>query len=111
MTQEDLNEYNKLSPNEKDIYNMGMRQHPDWSHAQAMTFVAVVVVTIDPPDPPTTMEMIKEFYKQTVMRAQIFIETNFPRVYQQVRDTFKKVIDWLTNAVNVTLNKILDFFR
>lgn len=109
MTQEELNEYNTLSQNAKDFYNLGMRQHPEWTHQQAFTFAIITEIgggLNQPPDgePQTLFERI-------LVKAHDFIKTNFPRVYQQVRDTFKKAIDWLANAVNVTLNKIIDFFK
>lgn len=110
MTQEELKEYNKLSQIGRDTYNTGMRAHPEWTHGQAMTYVSIVLTALG--ELPTEDEVkIKDLYLRVIVKAQKFIETDFPRIYQQVKDFFKEAIDWLANAVNVTLNKIIDFFK
>lgn len=112
MTDEELKEYNKLSQNGKDAYNTGMRIHPEWSHKQAMTYATIVIMTQDTPLPPGPNPItLKEIYKKIIIKAQQFIQKDFPRIYQQVKDYFVQAIDWLTNAVNVTLNSIIDFFK
>lgn len=112
MTDEELKEYNKLSQNGKDAYNTGMRIHPEWSHKQAMTYATIVIMTQETPLPPGPDPItFKEIYKNIIIKAQQFIQKDFPRIYQQVKDYFVQAIDWLTNAVNVTLNKIIDFFK
>lgn len=115
MTQEELKEYNKLSQIGRDTYNTGMRANPEWTHRQAMTYVSVVLVAIGERMPTGGSDVdevkIKDLYLRVIMKAQKFIETDFPRIYQQVKDFFKEAIDWLANAVNVTLNKIIDFFK
>lgn len=114
MTQEELKEYNKLSQIGKDIYNTGMRANPEWTHGQAMTYVSIVVTAMGEPMLDKGREdegKLKALYMRILVKAQKFIETDFPRIYQQVKDFFKEATDWLANAVNVTLNKIIDFFK
>lgn len=115
MTQEELKEYNKLSQIGRDTYNTGMRANPEWTHEQAMTYVSIVLTAIGEPIPLPGRDEdevnIKDLYLRVIVKAQKFIETDFPRIYQQVKGLFKEAIDWLANAVNVTLNKIIDFFK
>ena len=111
MTQEELKEYNELTQEGKDLYNMGMRYHPEWSHGQAMTYVAInISFPILPPQPPEP-NGLRDLYLNIVHKADGFLKMNFPRVYQQVQDTFNKIYDWLVNAASVTIKKILDFFN
>lgn len=116
MTEEELKEYNRLPPEGKDAYNSGMRVHPEWTHGQAMTYATIVKIALggptELPTGGTTGENeLKRIYQTILIKAQQFIQTDFPRIYHQVKETFKKAIEWLSNAVNVTLNKIIDFFK
>lgn len=114
MTAEELKEYNRLPPEGKDAYNSGMRAHPEWTHGQALTYATIVIKALgtEYPTGRTTGENeLKRIYQSILIKAQQFIQTDFPRIYHQVKETFKKAIDWLSNAVNVTLNKIMDFFK
>ena len=115
MTQEELKEYNKLSQIGRDTYDTGMRANPEWTHGQAMTYVYIVLTAIGEPMPTGGSDedkgKLKALYLRVIVKAQKFIETDFPRIYQQVKDSFKDAIAWLANAVNVTLNKIIDFFK
>lgn len=111
MTQEELNEYNKLSQEGKDLYNWGMRQHPEWTHKQAFTFAVIGGIASGPFNDPNGTEPPGALYERILVKAQEFIKKDFPRIYQQVKDVFRRAIDWLANAVTVTLNKIIDFFR
>lgn len=110
MTPEELKEYEKLSPNAKDAYNMGMRQHPDWTHTQALTFATIVLMT-EPPKEPPIGTTLKDIYIVTVKKAQEFIKNDFPRIYLQVKSYFVNAIDWLENAVVVTIDRIINFFK
>lgn len=114
MTAEELKEYNSLPPEGKDAYNSGMRAHPEWTHGQALTYTTIVITALrtDYPAGGTTGESeLKRIYQTILIKAQQFIQTDFPRIYHQVKETFKKAIEWLSNTVNVTLNKIIDFFK
>lgn len=114
MTQEELKEYNNLPPEGKDAYNSGMRAHPEWTHGQAFTYAIIVLQALGMPYPTggtTDGNELKKIYQTILLKAQQFIQIDFPRIYQQVKETFKKALDWLANAVNVTLNKIIDFFK
>lgn len=112
MTPEELKEYEQLSPMLKDFYNMGMRSHPEWSHAQAHTYATICGITGEsiPPiggdRPPIT-----EIFRQVLIKADTYMAREFPRIYSQVKGYFSKAIDWLKTAVNVTINKIMDFFK
>lgn len=115
MTEEDLKDYNRLPPEWKDAYNSGMRAHPEWTHSQALTYANIVGVALGgdnlPPGGPTSENEFKKIYQAILIKAQQFIQRDFPRIYHQVKETFKKAIDWLSNAIDVTINKIIDFFK
>lgn len=107
MTQEQLKEYESLDEKKKFAYNMGMRNHPEWSHEQAFTYAIIVGVSLPPVTEPPTPNNI---FKAMLSKAKDFIENDFPRIYNKVKDAFEKAMDWIRNAVTVTLNGILMFF-
>lgn len=116
MTEEDLKDYNILPPEWKDAYNLGMRTHPEWTHSQALTYAHIVGVALTgensiPPGEPTDKPDFKKIYQAILIKAQQFIQRDFPRIYHQVKETFKKAIDWLSTTIEVTINKIIDFFK
>lgn len=113
MTQEQLKEYESLNQQGRDLYNMGMRYHPDWSHEQAFTYAVISSmgpfgggngpIGGDPPKPEKIFEIM-------LSKAKDFIENDFPRIYHKVKDAFEKAMDWIRNAVTVTLDGIFKFF-
>lgn len=110
MTANELEEYNKLSQEAKDMYNMGMKHNPEWTHQQALTY-AIVTTGFKPPKEKTSWEEIKELFMVTVKQADHYMETNFPSIYPQVRDTFKGVYNRISTAVSITWNEIVNFFK
>lgn len=110
MTAKELEEYNKLSPEAKDAYNMGMKHNPGWTHQQALTY-AIVVTGFKPPKGRTTWREIKEIFLETVKQADLFMETNFPSIYPQVRDSFKNIYNRISTAVYITWSEIVNFFK
>lgn len=119
MTEEDLKDYNRLPPEGKDAYNSGMRAHPEWTHSQAMTYAYIVLAALNPgsdptmipPGGPTSPTDFNKIYQTILIKAQQFIQRDFPRIYHQVKESFKKAIDWLSTTIVVTFNKIIDFFK
>lgn len=117
MTAEELKEYNSLPPEGKDAYNSGMRANPGWTHSQALTYTYIVLAALDPtknpipPGGPTDGNEFNKIYQAILIKAQQFIQRDFPRIYHQVKETFKKAIDWLSTTIEVTINKIIDFFK
>lgn len=109
MTPEEFQEYESLSPVGKDYYNMGKREHPEWSHKQAIAYVCICSIPTPPsPGPPLTL---KEIFTAMMIKAEVFMQEKFPRIYSQVKEYFSKTIQWLKNAIDVTINKIIDFFK
>lgn len=49
MTAEELKQYNALSERMKVEYSQKKTEHPDWSHAQIMTRIALDYTMIDGP--------------------------------------------------------------
>jgi len=111
MTDIELQEYNRLSTCGKEAYNMGMRYHPDWSHAQALTYATIVCVNPfggggDGPGPTTPGHI----FKVMIEKAKEFIERDFPRIYIQVAQYFVEILNRIKNAVVTTWNQIIEFF-
>lgn len=109
MTPEEFQEYESLSPVGKDYYNMGKREHPEWNHNQAMTYVSICLISTPPTPGPTTT--LREIFTAMLRKAEVYMQEKFPRIYNQVKEYFSKTIQWLKNAVNVTINKIIEFFN
>lgn len=113
MTQEELKQYEQLSQLGKDFYNIAMRNNPGWSHAQAYTYATICIITSKEPPPPGPIEpgTPGTVFREVLKKADAYLEREFPEIYFQVKDFFAKAIDWLKTAVNVTLNKIMEFFK
>lgn len=109
MTQEQLKEYESLG-DAKYLYNMGMRNHPEWSHEQAFTYAVIVKGGIPPLRPIDEPHTPNDIFKAMLSKAKDFIENDFPRIYNKVKDAFEKAMDWIRNAVTVTLDGIFKFF-
>ena len=109
MTDIELQEYNKLSVEFRTYYNMGMSQHPEWSHKQALTYAIIVggaggVVNERPgEDPDTILGMV-------LQKAKIFIEEKFPRIYLMVKTTFDNVISKVKSGLIKAWNEIMSWF-
>lgn len=111
MTDIELQEYNKLSVEGRNYYNMGMSQHPEWSHKQALTFATICIITAgDPPQEPPTPTTLKEILISVVSKAQIFISDRFPRIYAQVKTTFDNVISKVKSGLIKAWNEIISWF-
>ena len=111
MTEQELTEYNKLSDLGKEFYQIGMREHPNWTHKQALTYT--IICSMDPfgnnPDPePSTLQ---EIFVDVVKRAQVFMSEEFPRIYALVKDTFTTIITRIKDGIIKTWNEIINFFK
>lgn len=111
MTDIELQEYNELSIELRNYYNMGMAQHPEWSHKQALTFAIVVGsagdIVQDPiggnPGPDTILG-------EVLQKAKNFIEEKFPRIYLMVKTTFDNVISKVKSGLIKAWNEIMSWF-
>ena len=120
MTDIELQEYNKLSITERDIYNRAMVQHPDWSHQQALTYTQIVKSAGDVvggPRPGTGRDTgggtgvdIREVLTDVMYKAEQFIRDRFPRIYSQVKQTFDKVISKVKSGLIKAWNEIMSWF-
>lgn len=112
MTSEEIKEYESLSQLGKDYYNIGMRDNPEWNHNQAMTYVQICIITSQQmPNTNGGTVDIKGLFTVILQKTESFMQQNFPRIYNQIKDYFNKAIQWLQNAINVTINKIMELFN
>lgn len=116
MTQEELNEYNRLTPQQKQFYNMGMEAYPGWSHAQAFSYAIICdptnyddITIINQNDGNGSDK--NKILKAVISKVNNIIEKDFPRIYKQVKEKFSQILCWLDNAVSATWNSILNWFR
>ena len=109
MTDIELQEYNELSIELRNYYNMGMTQHPEWSHKQALTFAIVVgntgVIVQDPP-----IGGPDKILGEVLQKAKNFIEERFPRIYLMVKTTFDNVISKVKSGLIKAWNEIISWF-
>ena len=116
MTEQELTEYNKLSDLGKEFYQIGMREHPNWTHKQALTYAVICTSGMGPvekingtgdPEPSTPQEI----FADVVKKAQVFMSEEFPRIYALVRDTFTTIITRIKDGIIKTWNEIINFFK
>jgi len=115
MTQEERKEYEKLNTTEKALYKLAQQQHPGWGHGQCLTWAKICgVVELPPNNRGTGNETgpsIREILTAAVKKAQDYIQYEFPRIYREVRATFEQLLSKLRNAISVTWNTIVEFFK
>lgn len=114
MTDIELQEYNKLTSQQKEVYNMGKRHNPGWSHQQCLTYAIVCTSTGPITNPPIGGGNgidIKAIFKAMLEQARDYIRDVFPRIFQIVKDTFVDVLGRLGNALKVTWEEILKWFK
>lgn len=102
MTQQELREYNKLTPEGKVFYDQYMKMHPAASHGQAMTY-AKICTGIEIPTGPIN---IKEIVKAAIRKAREWLRTEVPRIFEQVRATIDNLLNRLATAVLDTWDAI-----
>ena len=110
MTQQELNEYNKLNSSGKMFYNEYMKNHPEATHVQAMTY-AKICGGIEIDDGTN----IKKIITAAIRQAREWIRTEVPRIFNQVSNALDNLLNRVaTAAVNTweTIKKILgDLFN
>ena len=115
MTDIELKEYNDLTPQQKEVYNMGKRHNPGWSHQQCLTYAIVCTVgtgvITDPPVGGGNGIDIKAIFKAMIEKARDYIKDEFPRIFQKVKDTFTDILGRISNALKVTWEEILRWFK
>lgn len=111
MTESERKDYKKLTSAGKDYYDMAKRNHPDWSHNQVMTFVAI---TINLQPPRNKIETLRDLLLATIEKAKEFLNFNFPDLYKQVIDSFDSIVLSIQNTANVaveTIQKLISKFK
>lgn len=109
MTELELQDYNKLDEKGKDAYNLAIMLHPEWSHAQKLTFaiitsgISVTPIPQPEPGPQTLLEIVME-------KARDFMQEKFPRIYVNVKQTFTNIIDSIKSGLIRTWNEIMSWF-
>lgn len=105
MTELELQDYNKLDEKGKDAYNLAIMLHPEWSHAQKLTFAIITIGIISQPEPgpQTLIEIVIE-------KARDFMQEKFPRIYVNVKQTFTNIIDRIKSGLIKTWNEIMSWF-
>lgn len=108
MTQEELNEYNRLNSCQKDFYNLYKKQHPEWEHNQLVTMATICggLPPIGPGEPG-----IKEILMEAVRKADAFLENNFPQIYSKVKNALGTIYNNLKNAVKVVWEQFVSWFN
>lgn len=97
MTQQELNEYNKLNSSGKMFYNAYMKDHPEATHVQAMTYAKIcggIEIDVGPID-------IKKIIIAAIRQAREWIRTEVPRIFNQVSNALDNLLNRVaTAAVN-----------
>lgn len=103
MTQEELNDYNRLDNNGRKTYDFYRDLHPEWSHVQIMTMVVVSGLNQRPEPPKNFWEYIRDL----MQKAADYMSHEFPRIYEKVKNSFVTIINRLRDTVVTTWDKVI----
>ena len=116
MTQEQRQDYNKLTKSQKEDFDYAKRKHPDWSFTQLMAKVAFEEQTVetiekggknvDPQDPDTWL-LILEGVKKTLSRFQSIGQFIFAAIDGAIQ-TIKGLIWAGVKKVGSIIDNLLD---
>lgn len=103
MTQQELNEYNKLDSSGKMFYNEYMKVHPEATHVQAMTYAKICGgIEINDPDPIMIITA-------AIRQAREWIRTEVPRIFNQVSNALDNLLNRVATAAVNTWEAIKKF--
>ena len=112
MTSDELKEYNKLTPFEKALYNQYKALHPGDSHSQALTYAKICGDRDGIGGGKLGGgDSIKEIVMEAISRAREFIKREVPRIFEQVKFAFEKLLNRLAQTVEVTWDAIKRWFN
>ena len=103
MTQEELNDYNRLDNNGRTTYDFYRDLHPEWSHVQIMTMVVVSGLN-QRPEPPKNFCL---YFRDLMQKAADYMSHEFPRIYEKVKNSFVTIINRLRDTVVTTWDKVI----
>jgi len=103
MTQEERNDYDKLSKEGRKFYDLYQGMHPEWPHGHLMTMVSVCC---EDPFTPGGKKTLKEILYECIRKADAFMAQNFPNLYPAVKNVFSSI----GNAINKAITVTWDFF-
>lgn len=114
MTNEEQNNYYKLTPELREEYDHLMKKHPNWSHNQIMTKLSLDAKTevmvsngkeIDPEDPRILKEIL-EGAKEILVGMGIIITA----VFTVIDDTLDALGDLISGGVSYIGDKLSEFW-
>lgn len=103
MTDKEKSDYDKLSPQKKELYAFYKKSHPNWSHNQIMMRVAVDDVLDNPAGPVNgkgqDVEPTPEFLREVLSHAKDFLRRS--NIYiEEVYRALNSAIERLTELIN-----------
>lgn len=113
MTEQELKDYNRLTPEGKKFYDLYKGMHPEWNHSpQLMTMVSICCQNpfngdkMNVPNPTT-----KEIIAECIRRADKYMEENFPGIYPSVRAFFTSITNAIRRVAEITWDFIVKLFN
>lgn len=109
MTQEEFEQYNQLSADQREYYDIYRSEHPEWGHGQLITMSKVCSMNL--PQKINDSTSPKDIIVACFEQAKRFIKETFPNLYQSIESFLTGVIASVKNAISVTWNFILSLFN
>ena len=109
LTYEERKKYNSYSPQARHLAEqMGLER--GWNDNQIFTQATLLNFTIgkNPIVESGGKDNPNEVWKDLLMKAKGFIENEFPRIYEQVKDAFQRAISYVKKAIDTAIDIAID---
>lgn len=118
MTDKELSDYNKLSPQKKELYAFYKNSHPNWSHNQIMMRVAVDDVFDSPSGPINSQgqdaEPTPEFLREVLERAKDFLKRSdiyIDEVFRALNAAIERLTQLIMQGIKYLGNVLKDIMK
>lgn len=109
MTSIELREYESLSDEGKEFYQLYRKRHPEWNHEQLMMQVSICLMDPFGDDNKPSISF-REIVEEVLKKARDYINREFPRIYEKIKAKFAMVLEKINTLCSLTWEKIVDFF-
>ena len=115
MTSDEQKQYNSLSYNERQEYDHIRRMHPNWSHKQIMTKLALDIQTIvvvdrgheKPEDDPDLLREILQGAKSFLIGVGCIVWD----VFEAIDDAIDTLTDLIASGISYIGNRLSEFWK
>lgn len=111
MNAQELSEYNKLTPSQREEYDFCKKKHPNWDHKKLCTKVGFSQKTDEIIERDGDIdENDKEVMTEIVQGVGDWLEDMLPRIWDAVSDIFSNILSGILNGIVNFFSEIFSFF-